>query len=94
MQTSDASAYLHECARLHPELTRRLIDYVVSGEADETFPALVERLGCGAPIDDIAGIVYRRGRHSIATAAPHGVANEGSRPPAARCRNHVDSTGD
>lgn len=35
------------------------LDYVVSGEADDTFPELVKRLSYGHPVEDLPGIVYR-----------------------------------
>ncbi|MGP6156164.1 MAG: RiPP maturation radical SAM C-methyltransferase [Vulcanimicrobiaceae bacterium] len=43
------------------ELHRRFpcIDYVCSGEADDSFPALVARLAAGACGDDIPGVVAR-----------------------------------
>jgi ribosomal peptide maturation radical SAM protein 1 len=36
------------------------IDFVCSGEADDTFPELIKRLFYNHPIDDLPGIVYRR----------------------------------
>jgi ribosomal peptide maturation radical SAM protein 1 len=43
------------------ELHRRFdwIDYVCTGEADFSFPALVERLRSRRPAEDIPGVVYR-----------------------------------
>jgi ribosomal peptide maturation radical SAM protein 1 len=35
------------------------IDYVCSGEADDTFPELIKRLSFGHPLGDLPGIVYR-----------------------------------
>ena len=45
------------------------IDFVCSGEADDTFPELIKRLAYQHPIDDLPGIVYRRNGVSLATAA-------------------------
>jgi ribosomal peptide maturation radical SAM protein 1 len=36
------------------------IDFVCSGEADDSFPELIKRLFYNHPIDDLPGIVYRR----------------------------------
>lgn len=46
------------------------IDYVCRGEADYSFPELVRRLEQGQRIDDVAGLVYRRGNCSVSTGAP------------------------
>ena len=43
------------------------LDYVCSGEADDTFPELVKRLTYGHPIHDLPGIVYRDQGESIYT---------------------------
>jgi ribosomal peptide maturation radical SAM protein 1 len=43
------------------------IDFVCSGEADDTFPELIKRLAYGHPIDDLPGLVYRRNGISHAT---------------------------
>jgi ribosomal peptide maturation radical SAM protein 1 len=43
------------------------IDYVCSGEADETFPELVRRLAYNHPIDDLPGIVHRDHGRSVYT---------------------------
>jgi ribosomal peptide maturation radical SAM protein 1 len=50
----------------------RLLDYmdfVCSGEADDTFPELIKRLAYRHPIDDLPGIVHRSNGVSHATAA-------------------------
>jgi ribosomal peptide maturation radical SAM protein 1 len=59
-------------AEMGQELHRQFqyVDYVCSGEADESFPALVRHLLADAPIDSgmpIPGIVYRAGGESIAS---------------------------
>jgi ribosomal peptide maturation radical SAM protein 1 len=36
------------------------IDFVCSGESDDTFPELIKRLSYNHPIDDLPGVVYRR----------------------------------
>src|SRR5262249_35137422 len=48
---------------------RRLsfIDFVCSGEADDTFPELIKRLAYNHPIHDLPGIVYRRATETVAT---------------------------
>jgi ribosomal peptide maturation radical SAM protein 1 len=43
------------------------VDYVCSGEADDTFPELVKRLSYGHPVHDLPGIVYRHRGESIYT---------------------------
>src|SRR5262249_3421885 len=43
------------------------IDFVCSGEADDTFPELIKRLAYNHPIPDLPGIVYRRGTETVAT---------------------------
>ena len=50
-------------------LHRRLpfIDFICSGEADETFPELIKRLGYDHPVHDLPGIVFRSGTMSVAT---------------------------
>jgi ribosomal peptide maturation radical SAM protein 1 len=45
------------------------VDYVCSGEAERSFPALVDRLASAASPADVPGIVYRDGDRSIATPA-------------------------
>lgn len=35
------------------------VDYVLTGPADHSFPALLERLETSAPLDDVAGLVWR-----------------------------------
>ena len=44
------------------------MDFVCSGEADDTFPELIKRLAYRHPIDDLPGIVHRRNGVSHATA--------------------------
>jgi ribosomal peptide maturation radical SAM protein 1 len=53
------------------ELHRRFpcVDAVCSGEADESFPALLSALDEGRPLADVRGIVYREGTRSVATAS-------------------------
>lgn len=47
------------------------IDFVCSGEADDTFPELIKRLAFNHPIDDLPGIVHRcRGVSRATGAAP------------------------
>jgi ribosomal peptide maturation radical SAM protein 1 len=43
------------------------LDYVCSGEADDTFPELVKRLTFSHPIHDLPGIVYRDQGESVYT---------------------------
>jgi ribosomal peptide maturation radical SAM protein 1 len=43
----------------------RFVDFVCSGEADESFPALLERLGAGLGADDVRGVVHRKGGASV-----------------------------
>jgi len=52
------------------ELHRRFdwIDYVCSGEADYSFPALVQRIGRRQPVEGVAGVVYRVGGESRLSA--------------------------
>jgi len=57
------------------ELHRRFnfVDYVCSGEADQSFPELVRHVFSGRPDEELAtvrGVVYRRGEESIATGQP------------------------
>lgn len=40
------------------------IDYVCSGESDNSFPLLVERIESGQPPDGIPGVIFRRSRVS------------------------------
>jgi ribosomal peptide maturation radical SAM protein 1 len=49
------------------------IDYVFSGEADDGFPEFVERIARRQPVDDIRGLVYRRGKKSIFAGSPEQV---------------------
>ncbi len=46
------------------------VDYVCSGEADLSFPALVAALAEGSDPADVPGIVFRRNGRSVATGAP------------------------
>ncbi len=46
------------------------VDYVCSGESDNTFPVLVKQLGAGRMPDGIAGVIHRRGGTSSLAAAP------------------------
>lgn len=46
------------------------IDYVCSGESDNSFPLLVKRLESGQPPDGIAGVIHRRGGASCLAAPP------------------------
>lgn len=43
------------------------VDYICSGEADESFPALAERVIAGAGVDDVPGVVFRRDGVTVAT---------------------------
>jgi ribosomal peptide maturation radical SAM protein 1 len=57
------------------ELHRRFpfVDYACSGEAEVSFPALVQKIlaeGPGAPAGNIPGVVYRAGDESIFTGPP------------------------
>ncbi len=52
---------------LHRQLP--FIDFVFSGEADDTFPELVKRLTYHHDFDDLAGLVYRRHGRSVFTGA-------------------------
>jgi ribosomal peptide maturation radical SAM protein 1 len=42
------------------------VDFVCSGEADESFPALLERLAAGGRADGVPGIVHRVGSATVA----------------------------
>jgi len=44
------------------------VDYICSGEADNSFPELVKRLSTGATLEDLPGLIYRRGEESILSA--------------------------
>jgi ribosomal peptide maturation radical SAM protein 1 len=46
------------------------IDYVFTGEADESFPVFVQRLLAGAPLADLGGVIGRNGAAAIGTAPP------------------------
>lgn len=56
------------------------IDYVISGEADDNFPAVVSSLAGRQSVTGIPGLVYRDGRRSIATPPSHGVADMDALP--------------
>ncbi len=45
------------------------VDFVVPGEAEQSFPELVDRLAAGGPFDDIRGIIYR-GTDGAACSTP------------------------
>jgi ribosomal peptide maturation radical SAM protein 1 len=47
----------------------RFVDVACSGEADESFPALLAALGAGAPLGGVPGIVYREGTATRSTPA-------------------------
>jgi len=51
------------------------IDYVCGGEADTSFPPLVEAIFEEKPVDSIKGIVYRKDGNSIFTGPPSLVEN-------------------
>jgi ribosomal peptide maturation radical SAM protein 1 len=51
------------------------VDYVVTGEGDVVFPELVRRLGAGEPLDDLRGIVFRRGGESVSTGSPQKIVD-------------------
>ena len=60
----------------------KFVDYVCSGEAEESFPALVNavlgnKLGA---LKEIPGIVFRQDQQSIATGAPQMITNLDSLP--------------
>jgi ribosomal peptide maturation radical SAM protein 1 len=50
---------------LHERLP--FVDYVCSGEADESFPQLLARIGEGRDPDDVPGVVFRRGARTLST---------------------------
>lgn len=54
------------------ELHRRFpwIDYVCSGESDNTFPALLKQFGSGREPNGIAGVIHRHGGSSSLATAP------------------------
>jgi ribosomal peptide maturation radical SAM protein 1 len=43
------------------------VDYVCSGEADESFPALLSAIASGEPPGSVPGIVYRRDGRTVST---------------------------
>ena len=51
------------------------VDYVITGEADVTFPQLVLRLASGDRVDKLRGVVYRRGGVSVDTGPPEKVVD-------------------
>jgi len=46
------------------------IDYVCSGESDNSFPLLVKRLASRQPLDGVAGLIHRRSGASCLSAPP------------------------
>lgn len=56
------------------------IDYVFTGEADETFPEFVKLLSAGKPILDVPGIIYRENGLSCSTGDPPYIRNMDSLP--------------
>jgi ribosomal peptide maturation radical SAM protein 1 len=54
------------------ELHRRFpwIDYVCSGESDDSFPALVKRLSAGIGPEGVPGVIYRKSGESTLAAPP------------------------
>ncbi|HUK91627.1 MAG TPA: RiPP maturation radical SAM C-methyltransferase, partial [Blastocatellia bacterium] len=68
----EMGATLHRCFPF--------IDYVCSGEADNSFPALINRLGSGKPVEDIPGIVYRESGSSHYTGAADGLTEMNELP--------------
>ena len=52
------------------------VDFVCTGEADDTFPELVERLSRGRSVEDLQGIVYRAADGtSVHTGSPSRITN-------------------
>jgi ribosomal peptide maturation radical SAM protein 1 len=46
------------------------VDYVCSGEADRSFPELLEAIRAGTDPAQVSGIVFRRGGETVATGPP------------------------
>lgn len=57
-----------------------VVDFVVRGEADETFPKLLEILDRSKAPDELRGITFRRGAHAIRTPDAPVVADLDSLP--------------
>jgi ribosomal peptide maturation radical SAM protein 1 len=51
------------------------IDYVCSGEADDSFPLLVSRLDSSQPVEGIPGVIHRRAGDSLLAAPPDRIHN-------------------
>ncbi len=64
------------------ELHRKFpwIDYVCSGESENSFPALVNALSSGAKVTDVPGLVYRDRGESKLAAPPDRVHNMDDQP--------------
>lgn len=56
------------------------VDIVCSGEADESFPAVVRAIASGEDVGTIPGIVYRRDDRSVATRAAAPIVDLDSLP--------------
>jgi len=56
------------------------VDYVFTGEADESFPEFVTRLARRRPVGDIKGLVYRAGRAVTSTGLPDMVTDMDALP--------------
>ena len=64
------------------ELHRRFpwVDYICSGESDNTFPRLVKHVVCGQTPNTIPGVIYRRGGDSTLAAPPDRIQDMDSLP--------------
>jgi ribosomal peptide maturation radical SAM protein 1 len=64
------------------ELHRRFpwIDYVCSGESENSFPALIRAISAGTPVTDVSGLVYRQENESK-VAAPQDRIHDMDRQP-------------
>jgi ribosomal peptide maturation radical SAM protein 1 len=64
------------------ELHRRFpwIDYVCSGESENSFPALIRAISAGTPVTDVPGLVYRQENESK-VAAPQDRVHDMDRQP-------------
>lgn len=71
-------------ASLLPGLTMKesCIDYIIRGEGEKSVPMLAERLVKDKSVDDIPGIVYRKGSRVIINDFPPLVQNLDDYPPA------------
>lgn len=56
------------------------IDYVCSGESENSFPALVKAISAGTPITDVPGLVYRQEGESRVAAPPDRVHDMDRQP--------------